>query len=148
MKRLIMVGGLVSTLALAAGVWALDDWNAVTISDSVVSFGVVNAGETDSLTLTLTNNLPVPVTVTGAAFGAEDYNKMRMAYMYALKAGVLVEGFLALLTLIFATQITWIFTWSVATAGIIDDLILFLRVIIPIIFGVMTIKTSSYWQLT
>jgi Na+-driven multidrug efflux pump len=67
--------------------------------------------------------------VTGAAFGAKDYKKMHLAYMYALKAGVLVEGFLALLTLIFATQITWIFTWSAASAGIIDDLILFLRVV-------------------
>jgi len=71
--------------------------------------------------------------VTGAAFGAEDYKKMQLAYMYALKAGVLVEGFLALVTFIFATQITWIFTWSQATAGIIDDLILFLRVT-PIFF--------------
>jgi endonuclease I len=68
MKRLIIAGSLVSILGLAAGAWALDDWNAVTISDSVVSFGVVAAGETDSLALTLTNNLPVPVTVTGAAF--------------------------------------------------------------------------------
>ena len=67
--------------------------------------------------------------VTGAAFGAQDYKKMEMSYMYALKAGVLVESVLALVTLIFAGQITSIFTWSEESARIINDLTLFLRVL-------------------
>jgi deoxyribonuclease-1 len=68
MKRSIILGSIITVLALVTGVWALDDWNAIAISDSVVSFGVVTAGEIDSLTLTLTNNLTVPVTVVEAAF--------------------------------------------------------------------------------
>lgn len=68
------------------------------------------------------------VAVSGAAYGAKDFNKMRIAYMFAIKAGVLVEIVLALFTVIFAPQITWIFTWSPESALIVDDLILFLRV--------------------
>ena len=67
--------------------------------------------------------------VTGAAFGAGDYKKMEISFMFALKAGVLVESVLALLTFIFASQITWIFTWSEDTVRIIDDLTQFLRVV-------------------
>lgn len=66
--------------------------------------------------------------VTGAAFGAHDYQKVKDAYLYALKAGVLAEIVLALVILIFAPQITWIFTWSKASARIVNDLILFLRI--------------------
>ncbi len=66
--------------------------------------------------------------VTGAAFGAHDYKKVRDAYLYALKAGVLAEIVPALVILIFAPRITWIFTWSKATARIVCDLVLFLRI--------------------
>jgi len=56
-------------LAFAAGAaWAQADWNAVSVSDSVISFGSVTTGETDSLLVTLTNNLTVPVGVQDAAF--------------------------------------------------------------------------------
>jgi len=67
--------------------------------------------------------------VTGAAFGARDYKKVEISYIYALKAGVLTEIALALIILIFASQITWIFTWSKGSARIVSDLILFLRVL-------------------
>ncbi|MFC1531921.1 MATE family efflux transporter [Thermodesulfobacteriota bacterium] len=66
--------------------------------------------------------------VTGAAFGAQEYKKVEITYMFALKAGIIVESILALLTLAFAPQITWIFTWSKESSRIVIDLILFLRV--------------------
>lgn len=67
--------------------------------------------------------------VTGAAYGARDYRKVETSYVYALKASVLIESVLALLTFIFAAQITWIFTWSKESSRIISDLTLFLQVI-------------------
>lgn len=67
--------------------------------------------------------------VTGAAFGAQDYKKMEISYVYALKGGVLIESVLALVTFIFAAHITWIFTWSEESARIINDLTLFLQVV-------------------
>ena len=41
----------------------------------------------------------------------------------------MTEILLALLILVFAPQITWIFTWSKESAAIVDELILFLRII-------------------
>ena len=85
--------------------------------------------------------------VTGAAYGAGEYRKVEISYMFALKAGVLVEIVLAVLAIIFAAQITWIFTWSEDSARIINDLILFLRVIpifLPAVaFGMLS---SSLFQ--
>jgi Na+-driven multidrug efflux pump len=80
--------------------------------------------------------------VTGAAFGARDYKKIAIAYWYALKTGVLIEILLAILVFMFAAQITWVFTWSKESARIIDDLILFLRVVSiffpSVAFGMLT----------
>jgi len=67
--------------------------------------------------------------VTGAAFGARDYRNVKISYLYALKAGVLTEIVLALVIFLFASQITWIFTWSKESARIVSDLILFLRIL-------------------
>jgi len=67
--------------------------------------------------------------VAGAAFGARDYKKIETSYLYALKAGVLTEGALAIVIFIFAPHITWIFTWSEESARIMKDLILFMRIL-------------------
>jgi endonuclease I len=56
------------TLALTGSASGLEAWNAVGLSDSVISFGVVTTGVSDSLPVTLTNNLSVPVEVLEAAF--------------------------------------------------------------------------------
>jgi MATE family, multidrug efflux pump len=67
--------------------------------------------------------------VTGAAFGAQEPEKLRTAYIFAIKAGVVVEGVLALLTLALAPWIVRAFTWSDDTARLTNDLIDFLRII-------------------
>ena len=67
--------------------------------------------------------------VTGAAFGAGDYRKMKTSYLYAIRLGVTVEIGIAIVTLLFAFPITQIFTWSGESARIADDLLLFLRMI-------------------
>ncbi|MBW2623740.1 MAG: MATE family efflux transporter [Deltaproteobacteria bacterium] len=67
--------------------------------------------------------------VTAAAFGAKDYRKMETSYLFAIKLGVMIETGIALVTLLFASPITWIFTWSGESARLADDLVLFLRMI-------------------
>jgi putative MATE family efflux protein len=67
--------------------------------------------------------------VTGAAFGASEYEKARTAYFYALKTGVLVEMVLAVLVIAFAHQITWIFTWSEESQMLVPELVKFLRIL-------------------
>lgn len=80
--------------------------------------------------------------VTGAAFGAQEYKKVKTSYLYALKAGALTEGVITLVIFIFASQITGIFTWSEESVKIIDDLVLSLRVlcfILPsVAFGMLS----------
>jgi deoxyribonuclease-1 len=68
MKRLLILSGFIAIVCLTGNVLAEDDWYAVTLSDSVVSFGAVTTGETDSLLITLTNNLTIPVQIIGASF--------------------------------------------------------------------------------
>jgi putative MATE family efflux protein len=67
--------------------------------------------------------------VTGAAFGAVDFAKAKTAYYYALKMGVLVELVLAASMVLFAPQITWIFTWSKESELLVPELIKFLRIL-------------------
>jgi Na+-driven multidrug efflux pump len=67
--------------------------------------------------------------VTGAAFGARDFAKAKTAYFYALKMGVLVELILAAAMILFAQQITWIFTWSEESELLVPELVKFLRIL-------------------
>lgn len=67
--------------------------------------------------------------VAGAAFGSQQYQKVKISYLFALKAGVVTEILMALIIFVFAPQITWIFTWSKESAAIVDELIQFLRII-------------------
>lgn len=69
------------------------------------------------------------VSVTGAAFGQHDFKKLNVAFIYALKIGVIIELLLVIATFLFAPQITAIFTWSKGAARIAGDLITFLRII-------------------
>jgi putative MATE family efflux protein len=66
--------------------------------------------------------------VSGAAFGAKEYEKIETSYMYALKLGVVIESVLAIGTFLFAPQITRVFTWSEESTRIVGDLVLYLRV--------------------
>jgi len=67
--------------------------------------------------------------VSGAAYGARECEKIEVAYTYALKICVTVEGVFAILMILFASQITWIFTWSNDSQRIVDDLIVCLRIL-------------------
>ncbi len=67
--------------------------------------------------------------VTGAAFGAEDKNKLKTAYMYAIKISILIELVIAYIIFIFAPSLAKMFSYSEGSAGIYDDLVNFLRII-------------------
>jgi deoxyribonuclease-1 len=69
MRRMSCVWGSVAViLALAIPALAQGDWDAVSPSDSVVTFGAVYTGDTDSMLVTLTNSLAVDVEVLEAGF--------------------------------------------------------------------------------
>ncbi len=67
--RLVGLWGILGILPFAGtAVWAQADWNAISVSDSVISFGAVTTGEPDSILVTLTNDLTVAVEVVDASF--------------------------------------------------------------------------------
>jgi endonuclease I len=67
--RLVGLWGILGILPFAGTfVWAQADWDAISVSDSVISFGAVTTGETDSILVTLTNDLTVAVEVVDAVF--------------------------------------------------------------------------------
>jgi deoxyribonuclease-1 len=68
MKAVFIAASLLAIALLGANATAAGYWYAVSLSDSVLSFGAVTTGETDSLVLTLTNNTAATVEVTRACF--------------------------------------------------------------------------------
>ena len=66
--------------------------------------------------------------VTGAAFGAKDKIKLRTAYLYAIKIGVIIELSVGVIIAVFASQVSYIFTYSKEAAHISADLVRFLRI--------------------
>jgi len=80
--------------------------------------------------------------VTGAAFGALEFQKARTAYYYALKTGIFVELILAVIVVVLAPQITWIFTWSEESRALVPELIKFLRILVILLptapFGMLS----------
>jgi putative MATE family efflux protein len=80
--------------------------------------------------------------VTGAAYGARNKQKLKTAYLYAAKSGVFLELFIASFILLFAKQISHIFTYSEGAARISEELIRFLKIstfFYPFLpFGILT----------
>ena len=68
------------------------------------------------------------MSVTGAAYGAKDYKKLKTAFYYAIKIGILIEIIIALASIIFAPQIATVFTQDKDSARIKDDIVTFLRI--------------------
>jgi len=101
-----LVGGLDGVAVFSAG------WRVVTMA-SMPLLGMATA----------------VVSVTGAAYGARDYEKIKIAHLYALKIGIIIETSIAVATFVFAPFITAAFTQSADTARIGDDITTFLRII-------------------
>ena len=87
------------------------------------------------------------VSVTGAAYGANDYFKLDIVYMHAIKLGFLIEAIIALFVFFFAPVITIGFTMSESSAALSEDIINFLRIAVfffpGIAFGMLS---SSMFQ--
>jgi endonuclease I len=69
----ISAATLVLIITLAGTVSAGGTWNDVTLSDTTLTFGTVSAGVAESLSITLTNSLDVPVEITGLRFSEDAF---------------------------------------------------------------------------
>ena len=68
------------------------------------------------------------VAVTGASFGAKNKEKLKTAYLYAVKIGVIIELAVAALIIVLAPQIARLFTYSKGATHLTLGLINFLRI--------------------
>lgn len=74
------------------------------------------------------NGMATGVTaVTAAAFGAGDGGKLRTAYFYAIRLGVLIQLAIASFVALAAPALSLLFTYSPGSAGLRPDLVAFLR---------------------
>jgi Na+-driven multidrug efflux pump len=87
------------------------------------------------------------VSVTGAAYGAKDYEKLRIAFLYAVKVGLVIEAIMAIVTVILAEPITVLFTRAEETSLIEHELPIYFRIVAifypGVAFGMMS---SSMFQ--
>lgn len=65
--------------------------------------------------------------VSGATFGAREYKKLDTGHLYAVRIGFIIEFCIAVLTYIFAPNITKAFTWAHETERLAVDIITLLR---------------------
>jgi len=83
--------------------------------------------------------------VTGAAYGARAFAKLKAALLYSVKVGLVIEATIGTLTFIFAPQIVSIFTYSEGAAGLADGMVVFLRAVVlfypGVAFGMMASST-------
>ncbi len=87
------------------------------------------------------------VSVSGAAYGEQNYDKIKISFLYAIKMGLLIEIIIAVVTFVLAPFIAQAFTLAEGGVRIVDDLELFLRIIClfypAVAFGIMS---SSLFQ--
>ncbi|WP_410507356.1 MATE family efflux transporter [Methanosarcina hadiensis] len=115
---------------------------SMSLSMLILNLIIVNVGSTDGVAVystgwrvatiaiaPLVGIATAVVSVSGAAFGAKDFEKAKIAHTYAVKLGLLIEGVVAVSTFIFAPQIAAVFTQTEEAAHIAPDLIHFLRVV-------------------
>ena len=85
--------------------------------------------------------------VTGAAYGAKDVEKLNIGYLYGIKIGFLMEVTVAVLILVFAHPLAFLFTYSKNSAGISSSLVTAFRTLVwflpTVPFGMLT---SSMFQ--
>ncbi len=68
------------------------------------------------------------VSVTGAAYGAQDYKKLNISFMYAIKIGIIIEAIIASFVFFFAPTITVLFTMAETSVHLAPGIIIFLRI--------------------
>ncbi|MFO7677853.1 MAG: MATE family efflux transporter [Thermoplasmatota archaeon] len=136
--------------------------NMLIINLIIIQIGIINAVENPQdnvaiftagwrvgmlATMPLVGISTAVVSVSGALYGAYDYVKLKIAFIYAIKIGFVIELAIALFVFFFAPQITLLFTLSDVSAHLAPGIIEFLRIIcifFPIIaFGMLS---SSMFQ--
>ncbi len=85
--------------------------------------------------------------VTGAAYGARDVEKLKLGYYHAVKIGTLVGLITGVIIGVFAPQFTYLFTYSESSSHLAPGIIQFLHFIVLYFPGVASgMLTSSMFR--
>ena len=74
------------------------------------------------------------LTVIGAAYGARNYDKMNITFNYSVKIGTIISIILSIIIIIFAPQISLMFSYSSATAYLTPQIAEVLRILSLFLF--------------
>lgn len=75
------------------------------------------------------------LTVVGASYGAKDYNKLKNAFNYTLKLGLIVSTIMAIIFYFFAPQISMVFAYS-SSAELAPRIASLIQIMIIFIYAV------------
>ncbi len=116
---------------------------SMSITMIIINKIVIKAGGTDGVAvftsgwrIIMVGTIPLigiamgVVSVTAAAYGARDKEKLKTAYYYAIKFGIIIELIVAVIVFIFSKQISYMFAYSEDSARILDELIMFLKIMV------------------
>lgn len=85
--------------------------------------------------------------VIGATYGAKSFDKLKTAYLYTIKIGVLMEIVIIALIMLLAPILAYLFTYTKASIGIHEELVRALRTIPPyLLFTPFILTTSAMFQ--
>jgi putative MATE family efflux protein len=85
--------------------------------------------------------------VIGATYGAKSFEKLKTAYFYTIKVGVLMEIVIVALIMILAPVLAYLFTYTEVSRGIHEELVKALRIIpLYLLFSPFILATSAMFQ--
>ncbi|GAB6189078.1 MATE family efflux transporter [Marinitoga arctica] len=148
-KNILKVGipASLSQLSMSVAIFVLNSFAVKAGGDLGVavftsSWRIINFG-----TVPLIGIATAVTTVTGAAYGQRDVNKLSEAHLYAIKFGLVISFFVLFIIFIFSPQIAKIFTYSKDGSIIYNDLVIALKIMSLFLPGVpFGMFTSSMFQ--
>jgi putative MATE family efflux protein len=85
--------------------------------------------------------------VIGATYGARSFEKLKTAYFYTIKVGVLMEIIIVALIMFLAPMLAYLFTYTEVSMGIHEELVKALRIIpLYLLFSPLILATSAMFQ--
>ncbi|XRP97729.1 MATE family efflux transporter [Methanocaldococcus sp. 16A] len=85
--------------------------------------------------------------VIGATYGAKSFEKLKTAYFYTIKIGILMEIVIVALIMLLSPVLAYLFTYTEVSMGIHEELVRALRIVpLYLLFTPFILTTSAMFQ--
>ncbi|MDR0912910.1 MAG: MATE family efflux transporter [Methanobrevibacter sp.] len=132
MKNLLNVGIPASADIVIVSILAIVLNYILTIVSGAYGVAVYSAGHRIFL-MTLVPHVGIGtavLTTIGVAYGARNFEKMKVGFNYALKLGIISSLIMCIFLFIFAEQISCLFAYTSTSADLVPGISLFIRIIV------------------